>query len=69
MVHTLQTSLKKKIFADREAVDRGFRFFDRGGGGECNYDDFREGVKALGLPLKKPQIVRLFNDFDDDGGD
>jgi len=68
VMHKLTAQVKKRIFEDPDAVARGFRFFDSDGGGEIDYNEFREGVKNLGLPLKKPQVVALFNSFDADGG-
>jgi len=31
-------------------------------------DEFREGIKALGVPATKPQIAKMFAEWDADGG-
>jgi len=54
--------VKESIFNSMESAKRGFSLFDRDGGGDVSYMEFRDGMKNLGLPLQPDQIKQLFLD-------
>ena len=44
-----------------------FMALDKGGDGRLSHDDFREGMRRLGLGLTEKQVNELINAIDKDG--
>ena len=42
------------------AAKRAFKVFDRDGGGDITYMEFRDGIKNLGLPIQEDQVKQLY---------
>jgi len=68
LMNRVAKQIKKRIYKDPPAVARAFEMFDRDHQGEVDPDEFREGIKALGVPATKTQIKKMFEEWDADGG-
>jgi len=64
LMQSVSNSLKQKIFANKAAIAKAFAAFDADGGGSLSYAEFRDGLKALGLPITTKQAKQLFREFD-----
>jgi len=60
--------IKNRIYKNESAVKEAFSMFDRHQSGEIDPDDFREGIKSLGVPATKSQMKAMFQEWDADGG-
>ena len=68
LMQSVGGALKQKLFASKSAIRKAFEAFDKDGGGSLSYAEFRDGLKALGLPITMSQTKKLFKEFDKSGG-
>ena len=52
--------LKKQIMGNPDAIKKAFTMFDKSGDGTLSLDEYRMGIEALGLPITRPQIRKMF---------
>lgn len=60
IMQKLTGSLKKKIMANPEAIKKAFKMFDKSGDGTLTLDEYRMGIEALGMPITRAQIRKMF---------
>ena len=67
LVEEVSEGVKRQLQRDPLAIKRVFTFFDKDDQGTMRWAEFHDGVKAMGLPITRPQIKTMFKEFDKDG--
>ena len=52
--------VKSAVYDSREGAERGFAVFDKDGGGDITFLEFRDGIASLGLPIQPKQVSQLY---------
>jgi len=67
MLQSVANGVKRHLIGKKSVVERALRFFDANGGGDISIREFHDGIEALGLPMSKGQVKKLFKEIDVSG--